>query len=81
MTTTGDRQLTLAGLGPEMDDGFRFTWWNMREGPAVMDRASRTLARWRGGRARAGTRAIAIKTAGFKRLIVAKHYRSLGRRR
>jgi len=27
-------QLPLPRFGPEPDDGFRFTWWNTREGTA-----------------------------------------------
>src|SRR5262249_26453404 len=39
-------QLSLAGLGPELDDGFRFTWWNARSGAAVWIEHRR---RWRAG--------------------------------
>lgn len=81
MTTTGDRQLTLAGLGPELDDGFRFTWWNTREGAAVW---IEHRGRWRSGVVvglgpRRAT--VAIEAAGFKRLVIAKSYSQLWRRR
>jgi hypothetical protein len=59
-------QLPLPGLGPELDDGFRFTWWNTREGAAVWIEHQ---GRWRAGvvvglgRKRA---AVAIEAARFK---------------
>lgn len=74
-------QLPLPGLGPAVGDPFHFTWWNTRAGAAVW---TEHRGVWRAGvvvglgRKRA---AIAIKAAGFKRLVVAKFYRELRRRR
>ena len=74
-------QLALPGLGPELDDGFRFTWWNTREGVAVW---IEHRGRWCAGvviglgRKRA---AVAIEAASFRRLIVVKPYKKLRRRR
>jgi len=74
-------QLALKGLGPELDDGFRFTWWNTREGAAVW---IENRGRWRAGaviglgRRRA---LVAIEAASFKRATVAKPYSKLRRRR
>jgi hypothetical protein len=74
-------QRILPGLGPELDDGFRFTWWNTREGAAAW---IEHRGHWRAGvvvalgRRRA---AVAIEATAFKRLIVAKPYIELRRRR
>ena len=74
-------QLVLKGLGPDAGDPFRFTWWNTREGAAVW---IEHRGQWRTGvvvglgRKRA---AIAIEAAGFKRLVVAKAYDELMRRK
>ena len=73
-------QRPLPGLGPELDDGFRFTWWNTREGAAVWIKHP---GRWRAGvvvglgRKRA---AVAVEAARFKRLLVVTPYSQLRRR-
>jgi hypothetical protein len=72
-------QRALPGFGPEPDDGFRFTWWNTREGAAVW---IEHRGRWRAGvvlglgRKRA---AVAIEAARSKRLVVATPYTQLRR--
>ena len=72
---------TYRGPGRTPGDLFRFTWWNTRSGAAVW---IEHRGRWRAGvvvglgRKRA---AVAIEAAGFKRLVVAKLYRELRRRR
>jgi hypothetical protein len=74
-------QRNLPWAGPDAGDLFRFTWWNARSGAAVW---IEHRGRWRAGvvvglgRKRA---AVAIEAAGFKRLVVAKLYRELRRRR
>jgi hypothetical protein len=74
-------QLSLAGLGPDAGDAFRFTWHTTREGAAVW---IEHRGRWRAGvviglgRKRA---AVSIEAVGFKCLIVAKLYTELRRRR
>jgi hypothetical protein len=71
----------LPGFGPDPRDPFRFTWWNARVGAAVW---IQHRERWRAGvvvglgRKRA---AVAIEAAGFKRIVVAKSYGELRRRR
>jgi hypothetical protein len=81
MSSAQHKQLTLPTLGPEVGDGFRFTWWNTREGAAVW---IEHRGRWRAGvvvglgRRRA---AVAIEVAGFRRLIIEKSYNQLRRRR
>jgi hypothetical protein len=77
----GPEQAALPGFGPDAGDPFRFTWHNTRIGAAVW---IEHRGRWRAGvavglgRKRA---AVAIEAAGFKRLIVAKSYNRLRRRR
>ena len=74
-------QPALPGFGPADDDGFRFTWWNTREGAAVWIEHH---GRWRAGvLVRLGRKraAVAIEIASFKRLIVVKSYTELRRRR
>jgi hypothetical protein len=74
-------QTNLPWAGPDAGDPFRFTWWNTRAGAAVW---IEHRGRWRSGivvrlgRKRA---AVAVDTAGFKRLIVAKLYSQLRKRR
>ena len=46
MRTVRNQQLTLKLFGPWPDDGFRFTWWNTREGAAVW---VKDRGRWRPG--------------------------------
>ncbi len=81
MTRFRPSPVALAGLGPDAGDGFRFTWWNTREGAAVW---IEHRGRWRAGvviglgRKRAS---IAIDAVGFKRLVVATPYSELRRRR
>jgi hypothetical protein len=73
-------QLSLPRLGPEVGDGFRFTWWNTREGAAVWIEHQ---GRWHTGvvvglgRKRA---AVAIEAMRFKRLLVVIPYSQLRRR-
>ena len=80
-TAASTTQPTLPGFGPADDDGFRFTWWNTREGAAVW---IEHRGRWRAGvvvrlgRKRA---AVALDSADFKRLSVARSYSELRRRR
>jgi hypothetical protein len=74
-------QLALRGLGPDVGDPFRFTWWNTAKGAPIWieHRGS-----WRAGVVIGCGRkrvAVAIKTAKCNRLIVAKPYSELRRRK
>ncbi len=75
-----NKQLPLAGLGPAIDDGFRFTWWNTAEGARVW---IEHRGRWRAGVVIARGRkyvTVAIETRGARRRRVRKPYSELRRR-
>ena len=75
------RQPGLLGFGPEIGDGFRFTWWNTAIGAAVWvaDRGG-----WRAGviagRGRKYVRVAIVGRRGARRY-VRKPYSELRRRR
>jgi hypothetical protein len=71
----------LPGLGPEIGDGFRFTWWNTAIGAAVWVEDRR---RWRAGViAGRGRKYVRVAIAGRRgaRRYVRKPYSELRRRR
>jgi hypothetical protein len=73
-------QTALPKFGPEVDDRFRFTWWNTAEKAPVW---IEYRGRWRAGVVigRGRKRAlVAIEADGFNRLLVAKSYNQLCRR-
>jgi hypothetical protein len=74
-------QQALRGLGPELDDGFRFTWWTTRDGDRVW---VEHRCRWRAGvivgRGRERV-TVAIAGADSGRRSVRRSYSELRRRR
>jgi hypothetical protein len=74
-------QLALQGLGPEVGDPFRFTWWTTADGAEVW---IEHRGRWHAGvvmnRGRKRVE-VAIAAAGGRRRLVSKTYSGLRRRR
>ena len=74
-------QASLPGFGPDAGDPFRFTWHTTRIGAEVW---IEHRGKWRAGIVVGRGRkyvAVEIEAAGFKRLVVAKPYSELRRRR
>jgi len=75
-----NKQLPLAGFGPDAGDGFRFTWWNTAEGARAW---IEHRGNWRAGvvigRGRKYVE-VAIETRGGRRQRVRKPYPELRRR-
>jgi len=72
-------QLPLRSFGPNLNDGFRFTWWNTADGAWVW---VEVRGSWRQGfivgRGRKYVE-VAIATHGGKQILVRKPYTELRR--